>query len=86
MKSSLGHNAATCCLHYGIPNEMQWNANLSKEFLHNRFATELTPEVSARAAMLREAMLVRDGCLQLSGSFVLIAMMYCCLYGIFAKL
>ena len=82
MKSPLDRNAATYCLHYGIPIEMLWNANLNKAFLHNRFATELTPEVSARAAMLREAMLVRDGCLQLSGSS-LIAMMYCCSYDIY---
>jgi hypothetical protein len=68
MKSPLGRNAVTCCLRFGIPIETLRSVNLSKVFLYSRFVTELKPEVLAHANMLREALLVRDGCLQLSSS------------------
>lgn len=61
INSPIGRNAVFCSLRYNICVDHLYDTKLSSNYFFARFKSELPTDLLARANVLREAILIRDG-------------------------
>ena len=61
INSPMGRNAVFCSLRYNICVDHLYDTKLSSNYCFARFKSELPTDLLARANVLREAILIRDG-------------------------
>ena len=61
INSPIGRNAVFCSLLYNICVDQLYDTKLSSNYFFARFKSELPTDLLARANVLREAILIRDG-------------------------